>query len=366
MSRGLLILTLWLLVSAAQAAALCGFPGRDGDQQVSGLLNRWLSSPDESVLPPGSRWLPLGTEQRGHGEVLPGSVALLIQMQGADIYLDNTGRYGAGQDSEQEDAGRGWLHLQAGQFEFVRIEEVQPRRLRVRGAGDNGGIRYGYLSREPSKSSDQGRHRWQLVLVPQYENLTLTGDIETLPWDGATGGVVALDVRRRLNLNGHRINVAASGFRGAAALPLAGAVGAASDYYYRAPGIAELAAAYGDHASKGEGLAGTPRWLIDRDRRRDTRPDADALMVSDGYPGGSMARGAPANAGGGANSLDGSLNDHSARPAGGGGGGGGAPGSSGMDGEKRPQGGLGGAGLAADQFRAVLGGGGGAGTLRPP
>ena len=77
------------------------------------------------------------------------------------------------------------------------------------------------------------------------------------------------------------------------------------------------------NGSKGEGIAGTPRYvnynftLIDN--------------VVEGYPSGSFARGAPGNAGGGATDSNPPANDQN---AGGGGGGNGGPGGRGGNGWK--------------------------------
>lgn len=355
MVRSLALIFLLSAALPAAAAELCAFPGRDGAVQAQGVVNLWLESADDSEVRPGSRWLPLGSARRGQGQLGPGDLALLVQMQGARIASSNDDGYGDGVSADA--AGRGWLALQAGHFEFVRIEEVEAERLRIRGAGLNSGVVHSYRSREPVAADDSGRQRWQLIRVPQYESLTLSGDLQVLPWNGSSGGILALDVRRTLQLNGYGLTVAGAGFRGGAALPLVGALGDVSDYRYRAPAIAELAAAFGQHASKGEGLAGTPRWLAVDTQLLDTRPQADALAISDGYPAGSMARGAPANAGGGASSLS----ADNSQPAGGGGGGGAMPGADGRDAAGLPRGGQGGAGLA-DLLLLSAGGGGGAGS----
>ncbi|MDF1629292.1 MAG: hypothetical protein P1U78_05775 [Alcanivoracaceae bacterium] len=357
MVRAFALSLVMLAAVPAGAAGLCGFPGGDGAVQAQGVVNLWLESASSSDIAPGSRWLPVAAH-RGQGELGPGDLGLLVQMQGARIAASNDDAYGDGISGDAQ--GRGWLELEAGHFEFVRIEEVEAGRVRVRGAGPNSGVVHAYRSREPNSANESGRQRWQLIRVPQYESLTLTGDLAVLPWDGASGGILAVDVRRSLQLNGHRLSVAGAGFRGGAALPLVGALGDVTDYRYRAPAVAELAAAFGQHASKGEGLAGTPRWLATDATGTvalDTRGQADALAVSDGYPNGSMARGAPANAGGGASSL----RPDNSEPAGGGGGAGGTAGKTGLNAAGQPFGGQGGAGLA-DLLLLSAGGGGGAGS----
>lgn len=366
MVRAVTLITLLLTWLPASALQLCAFPGRDGDAQAQGVVNLWLASAPQSVVKAGSRWLPLETQGRGQGQLGPGDLALLVQMQGAQIAASNDDRYGDGIGADGE--ARGWQQLHAGHFEFVRVEEVRANKVRIRGTGPNSGVLHDYRNSEPETVEQAGQQRWQLVRVPQYENLTLTAALHVLPWDGSSGGVLALDVRRTLQLNGQTLSVAGAGFRGGAALPLVGALGDANDYRYRAPGVAELAAAFGQHASKGEGLAGTPRWIVSlgsatelakqgADKIVDSRPQADRLSISDGYPHGSMARGAAANAGGGASSLSPDNNV----PAGGGGGAGGTQGETGSDANGQPRGGFGGAGLA-QLLLLNAGGGGGAGS----
>lgn len=379
-------LVLWLCCVSAftEAAELCAFPGRDGDRQLRGEVNRWLPSPDNAVLEPGDRTITVAAQWRGRGALQSGDLLLLIQMQGADIETENSSAYGAISTAaasfaaNNPSAKKNPKPVTAGAFEFVRLESVQDLTLQVRGSGANGGISRRYISREPGAASEAGAARWQLVRVPQFDNLTLTDNLMALPWDGRSGGVLALDVRRELNLNGFTLDAHGRGFRGGAALSLTGALGDEHDYRYRAPSNSELAVGFGQHGSKGEGIAGTPRWVAvermdvpaDGKTNRDvtasqwmvldTRPEAEKASRSDGYPEGSMAKGAPANAGGGGSSLS----ADNKQPSGGGGGAGGGHGSAGRDSADKPRGGLGGALVSAEEARLIAGGGGGAGTRR--
>ena len=350
--------TLLLLVALGAGTAdanerLCGFPGRDGDLTLSGQVNLFMAAASDSTVPRGSRWLELASAPDG---LASGDLVLLIQMQGATINAANSLRYGNGTADGPQ--GSGWQALEAGQYEFLRVEAVESARVRIRGDGPGAGTRFSYRTAEPDGVADQGRARWQLVRVPQAENATLAGPLTAPAWNGFEGGLVVLDVRDTLDMAGHGISAAGRGFRGGAALTLDGALGSPQDLRYRAPDNAALAARFGHHASKGEGLAGTPRWLLFNGERRDTRPGTDSKRSSDGYPNGSMGRGAPANAGGGGNSLALDNSQHS----GGGGGGGGAPGASGRDSSGEALGGLGGAAVPVSSPRLVAGGGGGAGS----
>lgn len=355
-SAALIVALTSLIALPCAAAELCAFPGRDGDRQLSGHINRWLPSPDNSVLAPGTTQITVADDWRGRGALRSGDLLLLVQMQGAGINDDNSDAYGDGVG--RDGVGTGVTRLDAGHFEFLRLEHVDGLQLRVRGAGTNGGLVHGYASRAPQRDGDQGAQRWQLVRVAQFDNLTLSGDLDVVPWDGRSGGILAVDVRRRLDLNGHAIKARGTGFRGGAALTLFGALGDERDYVYRAPAGDELAVGYGQHASKGEGLAGTPRWVAGPDAVLDTAPGADRRSASDGYPGGSMAKGAPGNAGGGGVSLS----ADNALASGGGGGAGGLPGAPGQDSNGMPRGGHGGAAVTARELKVVAGGGGGAAT----
>ncbi len=350
----ILLLVLLLPVTPAQTAPLCAQPGADGSAQPENVINHYFPGPDGRVLAEGAREIPL-EPPRPSGGLAAGDRVLLIQMQGARIQSDNDPDYG---DSRRATPAAGWTDLRAGHFEWLRVDDVGSDRIRVRGGGPDGGLIHRYENREPEAADSPGRARWQLVRVPQYQKATLSGDVRALPWNGRTGGVLALDVRATLDLAGHALRAQGQGFRGGAAVTLEGALGDAADFRYRAPTSADRASLYGHHGAKGEGLAGTPRYVMEGGELRDTRPEADQRGRSDGYPQGSMARGAPANAGGGGNSL--SLNNELA--SGGGGGAGGGDGAPGRDAEGQPRGGRGGAGVAPDRLRLIPGGGGGAGT----
>src|SRR5204863_3741736 len=84
---------------------------------------------------------------------------------------------------------------------------------------------------------------------------------------------------------------------------LAGGAGANTDYRTLATNAA--------NGSKGEGIAGTPRYLF-----QGTGTPLDTTV--EGYPNGSYARGAPGNAGGGG--TDGEIVSNQQNTGGGGGG----------------------------------------------
>ncbi len=135
-----------------------------------------------------------------------------------------------------------------------------------------------------------------------------------------------------------------------------------SDYLFPSPNSYAGAARIGADGSKAEGIAGTPHWVESAATFLNTNQ-----AYAEGYPNGSMARGAPGNAGGGGTDGDPAL---TAAPGGNdqnSGGGGGANGGSGGQGGNTwnsdlSVGGSGGTAFPANINRVVLGGGGGAGS----
>ena len=211
----------------------------------------------------------------------------------------------------------------------------------------------------------QGRRSFQIVRVLQHSSATLTGTVTASAWDGATGGVVVLDVAGALNWGGQGVNVTGLGFRGGAGRNRPSGDAALTNPYVTTD-------ASGRHASKGEGIAGTPRYVHNDTNPTDTDRGTLVDNGAEGYPNGDFGRGAPGNAGGGGATVSNSGRDN----GGGGGGGNGAAGGYGAYGWR----GAGWAGIPASyagiddlrgaggaafgspsSSRLVMGGGGGAG-----
>jgi hypothetical protein len=171
-----------------------------------------------------------------------------------------------------------------------------------------------------------------------------------------------MDVAGTLTVNaGVAASVDGLGFRGAAGRQLPGGA-PATNTDYRNPSTVTT------HGGKGEGGAGTPRWIFNPNGSHTcgatigAAPDyyIDTLQPNDGYPNGSMARGAPANAGGG--STDGNSGGNDQNSGGGGGSNGGAGGRGGFSWSTVLNNGGLGAAVTPALTKLVLGGGGGAGT----
>jgi len=201
--------------------------------------------------------------------------------------------------------------------------------------------------------------------VPQYANVTLGGTVNALPWDGVRGGVLVLDVAGTLTLNSRTLNAAGRGFRGGGGKKYGGSA-ATTDTDYRTSNAVTVS------ASKGEGIAGTPRYTLSGPTITaatvvDNSTAAAAFgttAVDDGYPNGDNGRGAPGNAGGGGTGGGPTANGLNARGVGGS-----NANTSGLGGSPRNADGsatpvttvraLGGVTLPSSPTRLVMGGGAG-------
>ncbi|HKW17018.1 MAG TPA: C25 family cysteine peptidase [Terriglobales bacterium] len=345
---------------------------------ISGVINTYY--PGAATVNAGSTALTLGTPTGGH-TLAGGDLVLIIQMQDAAINTSNNSQYGDGI------SGAGSSNLNgSGVYEFATVVSYTAGTgaLTVQAAGPGGGLLYTYT--HAGASAAQGARNFQVVWVPNYSSATLsnTTNLTATPWNGSIGGVLALNVTGTLTLNGATVDVSGQGFRGAAGLKQVGAalVGgepANTDYLFTAPAAyntTTLTAVAGADGSKGEGIAGTPRWIEDVTTSAAGVVTAGTVAstgqaFAEGYPLGSMARGAPGNAGGGGTDADPAC--PAANPACAGandqnsGGGGGANGGAGGQGgdswnTNLAIGGVGGGPFPGGVSRLVMGGGGGAGT----
>lgn len=332
-------------------SGLCASAGVDGPAVgLGGIVNSYF--PGTASVAAGATQIDLGPADAAGAPapIAPGDLLLVIQMQGATITPTNDASYGANNGS-----GSGATAITAGRYEYVVAASTLPGAggtLTIRGMS-GGGLQYAYTTANPVAASSQGQQRFQVIRVPQYSSATLAAATPlTAPyWNGSTGGVVALDVAGQLAMNGGTIDVSARGFRGGGGRQIFGD-GTIASTDFRTP------AGAGVNGAKGEGLAGTPRFVYDpvTAARIDLAPAG-----GEGYPDGGAARGAPGNAGGGGSDGNPAGNDQNS--GGGGGGNGGAGGVGGNSwASNLPLGGRGGAAFAATPASVVMGGGGGAGT----
>ncbi|MEO0376403.1 MAG: hypothetical protein AAF329_17635, partial [Cyanobacteria bacterium P01_A01_bin.17] len=216
--------------------------------------------------------------------------------------------------------------------------------LQFQGTGSGNGLVNTYTQ---ANFGTQGQKRYQVIRIPQHSEVTLAPGLTASPWNGSTGGVLALDASGQINLNGSTIDVSGLGFRGGGGRQLTGGSGGADTDYRNL-------ATQNFHSPKAEGIAGTPQFLY----------DGSTTLVDtgiEGYPNGSHGRGAPGNAGGGGSDGNIARNDQNSGGGGGGNGGSGGQGGNAWN-SQEPYGGFGGAPFPGAAQQVVLGGGGGAGT----
>ena len=375
------ILMLCLAWMQPVMAQTCAAPGKDGPVTVSGAntnINTYFQGNGNLSVAASS--LVLGASTGTAAAIQPGDKLLIIQMQGAAINTTDTTCYGDGATSTGtcaastataaltrgigNDKAQGFLedaNYTAGRYEYVRVTSVT-------GAGGTGdtvnffpALTYSYTQASPNLTI--GQRRYQVIRVPQYASLTISGSIRPIRWNGLVGGVVALDVAGALSFSGAgpHINASGTGFR--TSYSERGAVtNGDSQITLNADAVGALR-----DTLKAEGIAGTPRnlWipvdpLVSTSLGTSlTNPDLNAN--TQGYPGGDHGRGAPGNAGGGG------VNHNSAGGGGGNGGRGGAGGATYSGDGSRDVGGYGGGKLpqsgTVDANRIVMGGGGGGGDV---
>ncbi|TDN39394.1 T9SS type A sorting domain-containing protein [Hymenobacter sp. UV11] len=334
-------------IGPAGVPSACATPGRDGSPTLTASPNTYFPATNQT-LAVGATALVVGPGV-GPVPIVAGDLLLVIQMQGADIDFSNTDAYGDGVAGGLATSNLSNANFTAGLYEYVVAAAAVPL-----GGGPvtiTTGLKNSYQNADATAGA--GQRRFQVVRIPQYDNLTVSGTVAPSAWDGSTGGILALDVTGQLTFAaGARLDASGKGFRGGAGQQLNGITGVTgTDYRNLAPATGTTTV--GAHGMKGEGTAGTPRYVNTGTALLDTGVE--------GYPSGSAARGAPGNAGGGGTDATSTNNQNS----GGGGGGNGARGGRGGNtfSSNLAVGGEPGAGfLAPSTSRLILGGGGGAGS----
>jgi uncharacterized repeat protein (TIGR01451 family)/fimbrial isopeptide formation D2 family protein len=334
-------LLLVALTSAAQGQ-ICANPGRDGPGgTLSGVINTYY--PGTANASAGAKSISIGSSVGALTPIATGDLLLVIQMQDATINSTNSDSYGDGVGGGVASGATG---TNAGKFEYVVATSSAGGTVSIRGAGTGNGLINQY--RSAAATSSRGARRFQVVRVPQYSSATLGSSLTAAAWNGATGGVLVLDVAGNLNLGGATVSVDGKGFRGGGTQQLSGGSGGANTDFRNV-------ASNSFHGGKGEGIVGTPRYVFDSSFNTVTDTGVE------GYPNGSTGRGAPGNAGGGGTDGNPAANDQNS-----GGGGGGNGGAGGLGGNtwssNLARGGYGGDSVDDALDLMVLGGGGGGGS----
>jgi uncharacterized repeat protein (TIGR01451 family) len=296
---------------------LCGGkPGADGfAENITGIINTYFQPALASVAA-GTRNINLIDDAKGADkEIKPGDLLLIVQMQDASINTANSDAYGSGDSTYQ---GSGHTSMgKTGLYEYAIASST------VSYAGGNRTLTLknplinSYVS--SAVSSTSGQKRFQVVRVPQHTSIKVQGTLYASPWDGNVGGILAVDTFGTFDFNNQRISANSVGFRGGFG-PQNGGLNAIDAHV----SATETTSGSG----KGEGTAGTPRYIstqsltnVDPATGSPNWAGGSINNGVEGYPGGDTGRGAPANAGG-------AGNYHNA--GGGGGGNGGIGGQGGL------------------------------------
>jgi hypothetical protein len=335
----------YLLFTVAFGAAVltraqtCGAPGLAGPVTLaSGFVNRYY--PATASVAAGSRVISVGTATGAAGDVAPGDLVLVIQMQDGVNNANLTPGASITRSTTQTVQVYGNNFGTAGRYEYGRVCAFAAGSITL---CDN-------LVNSYSQATTAGnaRQTFQVVRVPQYASATVAAGTTITPtrWDGTSGGIVAIDVAGNLTLNG-TLNASGYGFRGGGGYIASGAGSNTNT-------STTYTLSQNNGAVRGEGSAGTPR------RTR----DGAGTNVAGGtelYPNGDLGWGSAGNAGGGGNDGDPANNDENS-----GGGGGSGAGSGGQGGNSWNSnlnvGGRGGKAFTPGSGVAIMGGGGGAGT----
>ncbi|AMJ66557.1 hypothetical protein AXW84_14815 [Hymenobacter sp. PAMC 26628] len=348
-------------IGPAGTAGPCATPGRDGSPTAlaanpntyysGGVAASATTTVAQTVLAGAKTLNVAAATGTTLTPIAPGDLLLVIQMQGADINVTNTDAYGDGVPGGFATNNLNNSNFTAGQYEYV---VVAPNGGVTTAGGTltfTTGLKNGYQNADYAAASGAGQRRFQIVRIPQYANLTLGANLVPTAWDGNSGGIIVLDVAGKLAFNGFKIDASGAGFRGGAGRMLAGDKTApttltATDY--RA--LATLNA----NGMKGEGVAGTPRYVNTGTGVFDTG--------FEGYGSGSAGRGGPGNGGGGGTDANPTSNDQNTGGGGGGNGSRGGRGGNSWSGNAAVGGETGGAFNPPSSSRLILGGGGGAGS----
>src|SRR6185436_11330628 len=158
--------------------------GSDGSPNISGIINTYASVISITPSVCSSSIAVLSSAGFAAGDLV-----LIIQMENAVINTTNTSAYGTILN-----------YNNCGNFEYAKIFSIAGNTIQTIAPLINNYDIIGVV---------------QLVKVPQYINPTITGTLTCPPWNGITGGLIALDATGTITLNAD-IDASLKGFRGGA------------------------------------------------------------------------------------------------------------------------------------------------------
>ncbi|MBL9003987.1 MAG: hypothetical protein JNJ46_07055 [Myxococcales bacterium] len=207
----------------------------DGDLTLRSAvrLNRYARLVADASV--GASQLRVDSAELAAMGLVRGDLILVMQMQGAQIDTTASGPAAEAHGSVTQLAG-------AGRFELVPVEASNPASGLVTVSTLCGGLRGAY--------SVLGKS--QIVRVPQHGELAIEagGVLSAQPWDGNTGGIVAVRARHLRVASGGSLLADGTGFRGGVSRVPSGNKAPGSD------SAAFAVTSLDEGAEKGEGIAG--------------------------------------------------------------------------------------------------------------
>ena len=142
----------------------------------------------------GATAVPVGALAAG-GAATPiaaGDLLMLIQMQGAQINSSNSACYGDGVGTagcaartlttSSYAGGNLSTNYLAGAWEYCTATTAAGASAGVTCAGPSGGTVNTYQSVPSTGTASAGNYSYQVIRVPQYGNVALTGNVTPLAW----------------------------------------------------------------------------------------------------------------------------------------------------------------------------------------
>lgn len=172
MIRSVLACMIWLILAVSVRA---------GEQFISGVVNTYHKV--TGIDAKGCRQFVAVESVSG---LSAGDLILIIQMKGATVTTPPTDDFGTVVDMGS-----------CGHYEFARIEYISSNVLT---------LRYTLFNTYDVAGAVQ------LVRVPRYDDAIVIAPLNALPWNGSTGGVIAIDVAGTLQLRSD-IDASGMGFR---------------------------------------------------------------------------------------------------------------------------------------------------------
>ena len=222
MSNRIALFRLLVVFSMALAALPVSAPAprvaeaqTDNCSALTGIINDYWPGTNSPAA--GTTTIQLGARRAGGKgmTIASGDMLLVIQVMGADINYTNTADYGDGPGGL---TGSGFIsntNFVAGRYEYVEAVNsvgASGGALTIRGKGAGGGLVNSYVNADATATS--GPRRFQVVRVPKCATASLAGNLTAVPFDGFTGGILALDVTGQLSLNNRTMDVSGLGYRG--------------------------------------------------------------------------------------------------------------------------------------------------------